>query len=65
MDSIAIGLNDRIVKKIQKMPIDEEIRKFLLKMIGFELDHSNEIIWRYTQDYQRELDKTMKKMKGG
>ena len=55
------GLNDRIVKKVRSLPADEEVRKFLLQMLGYELDHANGGVWHYTQDYQREIDRFTKK----
>lgn len=58
------GLNDRIVRKIRSLPAEEEIRRFLLQMLGYELDHANGSVWHYTQDYQREIDRFTRKGKG-
>lgn len=58
------GLNDRIVHKFKEASVDDEKKKFLLLMLGYELDRSNDVIWHYSQDYQREIEKSIKNNKG-
>ena len=52
-----VGLSGRIVRKIKDGNMDSTVKEFLLGVLGQELEHSNEAMWRYGQVYEHEIRK--------
>lgn len=52
-----VGLSGRIVRKIKEGNMDPSVKEFLLGVLGQELEHSNEAMWRYGQVYEHEIKK--------
>lgn len=63
-DFMSEKLNKRIIEKLQKKEIDEDIRKFLKEMLIFELEQFDASKSRYTKDYQKIISRYATKISG-
>lgn len=55
------GLSGRIERKIKEGEMDPRVKEFLLGVLGQELEHSNEAMWRYGQAYEHEIKRIVGK----
>jgi len=57
-------LNKRIIEKLEKKEIDDDIRKFLKEMLIFELEQFGASKSHYTKGYQKVIQRYATKKTG-
>ncbi len=53
-------VNQRIIEKIDGGSFDTAAKGFLKLLLGYELEHFSESLWRYGSDYEREIMKAIR-----
>jgi len=60
---MSVTLNKRIIDKINESEINEQIKAFLKTILVVELEHFEEGKPRYAEEYDRNIQKYVKKYK--
>ncbi len=53
-------VNQRILEKIDKSNVAPAVKTFRRTMLGYELEHFSEAMWRYNKVYESEILKLIR-----
>jgi hypothetical protein len=56
---VASEVNERIREAISRSDADPEVKEFLARMLGFELENLSKSTWRYMDLYEKEIARTV------